>query len=111
MRPPPAEVNPTCHGTGITAKNLMKIYIDFKLGSLEEDCRSMNLEIPDMVLSDSDEEDIEEGTPPEPESEPEPEPESESEPEPELEPEPEPENAEVLQVRVSHSRAILKCGK
>lgn len=68
---------------GITGKNLLKIYVEFKLGNLEEDCRTMGLEFPQAEMSDDSEgEDdeeaeaeaaaAEEGTPPEPEPEQQP---------------------------------------
>ena len=75
----------------------LRVCLLYGAGSLEEDCRSMGLEVPEIESSESDEEAVEEGTPPEPEPEPEPEQEQEQEPEP--------ESSEVLQVRIS---SILK---
>ena len=69
----------------------LRVCLLYGAGSLEEDCRSMGLEVPEIESSESDEEAVEEGTPPEPE--------------PEQEQEPEPESSEVLQVRIS---SILK---
>lgn len=49
---------------GLSGKQLLKIYAEYKLGNLEEDCRTMNLSFPEIEASESDsEDDVEEDMP------------------------------------------------